>query len=86
MLLSCLFVLQQHLKRLHANRREAELLVSHCRQLQKGEVLSQSLRELEGAFIEADHKSGAKEQNLQVGKARIFLMSVSLCLQPRCDH
>uniref|UniRef100_A0AAZ1XTL6 Calponin-homology (CH) domain-containing protein n=1 Tax=Oreochromis aureus TaxID=47969 RepID=A0AAZ1XTL6_OREAU len=62
---------QQHLKRLHANRREAELLVSHCRQLQKGEGLSQSLRELEGAFSEADHKSGAKEQNLQVGRATL---------------
>ncbi|XP_028460432.1 nesprin-1-like [Perca flavescens] len=56
---------QHHLKRLHANRREAELLVAHCRQLQKGEGLSQSLRELEGAFRDVDHKSGAKEHNLQ---------------------
>nr|XP_029132983.1 nesprin-1-like [Labrus bergylta] len=56
---------QQHLKRLHANRREAELLVSHCRQLQKGETLSESLRELEGAFREVDRKSEAKEHNLQ---------------------
>ncbi|GLD49390.1 nesprin-1-like protein [Lates japonicus] len=56
---------QQHLKRLHVNRREAELLVSHCRQLQKGEVLSQSLQELEGAFTEVDHKSGVEEHNLQ---------------------
>ncbi|XP_047184808.1 nesprin-1-like [Scophthalmus maximus] len=56
---------QQHLRRLHANRREAELLVSHCRQLQKGEALSPSLRELEGAFTEVDRKSGAKEHNLQ---------------------
>uniref|UniRef100_A0A3Q4N1A1 Nesprin-1 spectrin repeats region domain-containing protein n=1 Tax=Neolamprologus brichardi TaxID=32507 RepID=A0A3Q4N1A1_NEOBR len=43
---------QQHLKHLHANRREAELLVSHCRQLQKGEGLSQSLREYE--FVPAN--------------------------------
>ncbi|XP_027140369.1 nesprin-1 isoform X4 [Larimichthys crocea] len=56
---------QQNLKRLHANRRDAELLVSHCRQVQKGEGLSQSLRELEGAFREVDRKSGAKEHNLQ---------------------
>ncbi|XP_074471049.1 nesprin-1-like isoform X2 [Sebastes fasciatus] len=56
---------QHHLKRLHANRREAELLVAHCRQLQKGEGLSPSLRELEGAFRDVDHKSGAKEHNLQ---------------------
>jgi len=40
--------------------------VSHCRQLQTSEVLSQPLRELEGAFSEVDGKSRAKEQNLQV--------------------
>ncbi|XP_040920912.1 nesprin-1-like [Toxotes jaculatrix] len=57
--------IEQHLKRLHANRREAELLVSHCRQLQTGEVLSESLQELEEAFREVDRKSGAKEHNLQ---------------------
>lgn len=65
-----MLILQQHLKHLHAERREAELLVSHCRQLQKGEGLSQSLRELEGAFKEVDRKSGALEQNLQVDHAR----------------
>ncbi|XP_023266580.1 nesprin-1-like [Seriola lalandi dorsalis] len=57
---------QQHLKRLHANRREAELLVSHCRQLQKGEELSQYLQELEGTLREVDRKLEAKEHNLQV--------------------
>ncbi|KAK1888949.1 Nesprin-1 [Dissostichus eleginoides] len=56
---------QHHLKRLHTNRRDAELLVAHCRQLQKGEGLSQSLHQLEGAFRDVDHKSGAKEHNLQ---------------------
>nr|XP_019953051.1 PREDICTED: nesprin-1-like [Paralichthys olivaceus] len=56
---------QQHLRRLHANKREAELLVSHCRQLQKGEALSPSLRELEGTFREVDRKEEAKEHNLQ---------------------
>ncbi|XP_024912651.1 nesprin-1-like [Cynoglossus semilaevis] len=59
------YIHQQHLKRLQAHRREAELLVSHCRQLQKGEALSHSLVELEGAFTDADCKSGAKEHNLQ---------------------
>ncbi|XP_076011043.1 nesprin-1-like, partial [Genypterus blacodes] len=58
-------IYQQHLKHLHANRREAELLVAHCRQVQKGEGLSQSLQELEGAFREVDCKAGAKEHNLQ---------------------
>ncbi|MEQ2294229.1 hypothetical protein AMECASPLE_001811, partial [Ameca splendens] len=57
---------QQHLKRLHANRKEAEQLVTHCRQLQTGEVLSQPLHELEGAFSKVDHKSGTAEHNLQV--------------------
>ncbi|KAF3849913.1 hypothetical protein F7725_019632 [Dissostichus mawsoni] len=47
------------------HQREAELLVAHCRQLQKGEGLSQSLHQLEGAFRDVDHKSGAKEHNLQ---------------------
>ncbi|KAM4529485.1 nesprin-1 isoform 3-T3 [Fundulus diaphanus] len=56
---------QQHLKRLRANRKEAEQLVTHCRQLQRGEVLSPPLCELEGAFSEADPKSGTTEQNLQ---------------------
>ncbi|XP_039981906.1 nesprin-1-like [Xiphias gladius] len=56
---------EQHLKRLHANRRQAELLVSHCRQLQKAEALGHSLHELEAAFREVDRKSEAKENNLQ---------------------
>ncbi|CAB1447009.1 unnamed protein product [Pleuronectes platessa] len=56
---------QQQLRRLQANRTEAELLVSHCRQLQKGEALTPSLRELEGAFGEVDRKAGAKDHNLQ---------------------
>lgn len=47
--------------------------MSHCRQLQKGEGLSQSLHELEGAFGEVDLKSGAKEHNLQVERVWIFL-------------
>ena len=63
----CVRALQQHLKRLHAGRKEAELLVAHCRQLQKAEGLSQSLGELEGAFGEVDLKSDAQEHNLQVG-------------------
>lgn len=57
---------QQHLKRLDVGRKEAELLVAHCRQLQREEGLSQSLGELEGAFGEADLKSDVQEHNLQV--------------------
>ncbi|MEQ2157468.1 hypothetical protein GOODEAATRI_002167, partial [Goodea atripinnis] len=47
------------------DRKEAEQLVTHCRQLQTGEVLSQPLHELEGAFSKVDHKSGTAEHNLQ---------------------
>lgn len=57
---------QQHLKRLQTDRKKAELLVAHCRQLQKGEGLSSSLRELEDTFREVDRKVGAQEHNLQV--------------------
>ncbi|XP_037541085.1 nesprin-1 [Nematolebias whitei] len=56
---------QQHLQRLDANRKEAEVLVSHCHQLQTGEELSQHLQELEGAFSAVDFQSGATEHNLQ---------------------
>lgn len=40
--------------------------MTHCHQLQKGEGLSQSLRELEGAFREVNYNSDAKEHNLLV--------------------
>lgn len=58
--------------------------MSHCRQLQKGEGLSQSLRELEGAFKEVDRKSGPKEHNLQVDSHVSVLMfaSVSVHIAP----
>ncbi|CAL8318022.1 unnamed protein product, partial [Boreogadus saida] len=56
---------QQHLKRLHAGRKEADILVAHCRQLQKEEGLSRSLGELEEAFGEGDLKSDAQGHNLQ---------------------
>ncbi|CAM9192469.1 unnamed protein product, partial [Lampetra planeri] len=50
---------QHHLKQLEANRRDAELLVSRCRQLQEAEGFSQSLHELEEALGEV------KEHRLQ---------------------
>ncbi|XP_067337447.1 nesprin-1 isoform X16 [Channa argus] len=56
---------QQNLKFLHAKRRDAELLVSHCRQLEKEEALSQSLVELEGALRDIDHQSGEEDHKLQ---------------------
>lgn len=80
-------LLKHHLKCLHANKTEAGLLVAHCHQLQKGEGLSQSLQELEGAFRDVDHKSGAKEPNLQVDQIWIFLTyqytNVCMC---ECPH
>lgn len=47
--------------------------MSHCRQLQKAEALGHSLHELEAAFREVDRKSEAKENNLQVDRAWIYL-------------
>ena len=58
---------------------EAELLVSHCRELQQEEGLSQSLRELEGAFKEVDRKAVTQEVNLQVEGLRASLCTVLIC-------
>lgn len=48
--------------------------MSHCRQLQTGDMLHQSLHELEGI----SSKAGAKEHNLQVDITWIFLISGTL--------
>lgn len=65
--------LQQQLQRHNANRREAELLVSHCRQLQEGEALDQSLQALEEAFKEVGRSSEANERNLQASRVRLLV-------------
>lgn len=48
--------------------------MSHCRQLEKGEGLAQSLQALEEAFKEVNHKSEANEHNLQVGRVWVTLI------------
>lgn len=65
--------LQQQLQRHNANRREAELLVSHCRQLQEGEALDQSLQALEEAFKEVGRSSEASERNLQASGVQVLV-------------
>lgn len=65
--------LQQQLQRHNANRREAELLVSHCRQLQEGEALDQSLQALEEAFKEVGRSSEANERNLQASRVQLLV-------------
>ncbi|XP_061126959.1 nesprin-1-like [Syngnathus typhle] len=59
------FIHQQHSKQLQALRREADLLVSHSKQIHLGEALSRSVHELEERVREADCQFSARERSLQ---------------------